>query len=425
MPLTTAADSLPDPPGSGSGRRRPAARRTARNPGPRASPAAGRASRTPRAAARRPVRSSGSSGTTSGIWRSRHPWARSSRRRNGPGSTGAGRVRRGERRTGPGAGRGWRMNVTSFYAYAYKPGGDPYISTRGRRSISCPTSCAGPRVAAALMTLAREGNFNPTAAEIAARLPSSRGQAEGSSPGHRSISFVQKGLYAPQGREAHRSDPEAGRRFIDWVRGLKPKHDPKTTTPRAGRRSRPSPCTPSKENSYTTTTSPSSSSNESSPEKTGDPEPDVVRPLYELARQVVSGASFGAVAAAIKRFTADWVRKALKHREKQNRRRARSGRSGAISSGYSWSGRDAATRPMTIRSRKPQPVRKPAVDPSEEAQDKRFREAWGLLTEPQREEYRAEIRAEQPSLARNPTTLEALSRGRFADRMAAEEPRAP
>ena len=78
------------------------------------------------------------------------------------------------------------------------------------------------------MILAREDkNFDPTAAEIAAKLPSNRGQAEGSPPGHRCISFVQKGLYA-----LHRvlgiidRTRKGGRRLIDWVRGLKPSRDP-------------------------------------------------------------------------------------------------------------------------------------------------------------------------------------------------------
>ena len=69
----------------------------------------------------------------------------------------------------------------------------------------------------------------------------------------------------------------------------------------------------------------------------------------------------------------------------------------------------------------------PAADDSAgEAREKRFRERWGLLSEPERAAIRAEVLAENPGLARQAKVfLDGACLGRLADRMAAEEPRAP
>src|SRR5689334_21569062 len=84
-----------------------------------------------------------------------------------------------------------------FMEWAYKEGGDEYFSLPldAVLKLSDDLRTSALEVGAAVMILGRlHGNFNPTTAEIAELLPSDRGQEEGSPPGHRCHTFVQKGL---------------------------------------------------------------------------------------------------------------------------------------------------------------------------------------------------------------------------------------
>lgn len=155
------------------------------------------------------------------------------------------------------------MSATGFYARTFKAGGDPYFSLPLDILFGLDPfyRTAAIEVGGAMMFLAREeGNFSPTYAEIAAILPSDRGQPEGSPPGHRSHSFVGKGRYAlaviAGVIERIRDGNEV---MINWVRGLKPARDPGPASPPA-----PPPAPPPEEkrekNETTTTGEPPSSS---------------------------------------------------------------------------------------------------------------------------------------------------------------------
>lgn len=239
---------------------------------------------------------------------------------------------------------GTKGRSAAFLEHVYKDGGDDYFSLPVHVIAGLPPfwRTAALEVGAVVMILAREeNNFDPTSQEIAARIESSRGQAKGSPPGHRSISFVQKGLaildepLVDEHGEVTRPGlglidriRRGGRRFIAWTKGLKP-------NARGQKKDSPAdpPGPPSEEFRDTSTTGGSSSSLESSPEKTAGPDPDEVRALFERAKRLVP-VNFQRVSDVVVTYGSEWVSRALEDGEEHNRTCQRDGKRPVRSWGF-------------------------------------------------------------------------------------------
>lgn len=314
-----------------------------------------------------------------------------------------------------------------FYEWAFKSGGDPYFAIPVDVINKLPTfwRTAAMEVAGAIMILAREGNFHPTAAEIAARLPSDCRQPKGSPPGHRSISFVQKGLHALDVLlRLLRRTRRRGRRYLDWIKGLVPRNEARAARPEDP----PAPPSGGKKEELrdTTTREPSSSSSISTPEGTGEPDPAGLDALYRRARELVDGVSRGDVRAAILRFTAEWVGKALDVMERRNRKPGNARKPWGYVLGILLNRQEKGDWPDDPKPAAAAAAVK-AADPAEEereaaekAREKALRERWGLLTEPEREAIEAEVRASNPGLARFRPMFEAACMARMDERQAAD-----
>jgi hypothetical protein len=346
-----------------------------------------------------------------------------------------------------------------FIEYAYRPGGDDYFSLSvDVLKLDDGLRASALEVGAALMILAREqNNFDPTTAEIAALLPSDRGQPAGSPPGHRCHTFVQKGLatLSPPVVDDHGNvkrpglglidrTRRGGRRLIAWVKGLKPSVRGKKEDPPAAPL-----CTPPPEkrgDQETTTTGNASSSSLASLPGTGRELPeelvDAVGLVPDLSRERLTGwVAIGGLELA--RRVVAWLRIWLCHPRAEDRPReaiwaekALVGWRRKLELGFitladidqqiavkvkKW-----GPKPVTTRA---EPKEDPAVKAREEAKERRIREAWGLMPEPEKEAIRAAVRAEQPGIVRfegsRPIVFESACLAELAERLEAAEPRAP
>jgi hypothetical protein len=294
--------------------------------------------------------------------------------------------------------------AAKFFDRAYKPDGDEYfcVPLPVLANLDSFERTAAIEVEAALWIFGRDGNAWPTSAEMASLLG-------------RSISFVQKGLAILEKAGIIDRIRRHGRRFIEWCKGLRGGKAPPSTPPKKDIRD-------------TTTREPSSSSLESTPEKTGEPDPAEVDALYQRARQVLDGVSRGDILAAIRRFSAEWVRKTLDFMAKRNAKPGNARKGWGYALGILLNREAKGDWPEDAPKAAPTPARKPAAeaeDPAEKAREKRLREAWGLLSEPEREEIRATVRAENPALIRFAPIFEAACMTELERRESADLPRAP
>jgi hypothetical protein len=248
---------------------------------------------------------------------------------------------------------------------------------------------------------------------------------------HRSVSFVQKGLHTLHNGVADVLDAiiirtrARGRRTIQFVRGLRGSQRDKPDSPPAP----PLPL-PEEEQKDKTTTAGSSSSLIDPPDRTdgAGPDPTVVRALFERARQLVDGVSLGAVAEAAVVFTAESVRRALDWMEKRNRKPGTVRKDWGYVLGIlrnkqqtGWPEDPPAAKPQATRS-KATTIEETAA---EKAREDRLRGLWAALSEGQREEIRAAVKAENPGLDRWPNLMEPLYLAELERRQPAEEARSP
>jgi hypothetical protein len=162
------------------------------------------------------------------------------------------------------------------------------------------------------------------------------------------------------------------------------------------------------------------------------PDPTVARALFERARQLVDGVSFGAVDEAMVVFTADSVRRALDWMEKRNRKPGSARKDWGYVLGMlrnrartGW-----PEEPPPRPQEPPKPAGPTAEELAEQAREKRVRGLWEALSEEQRQAIRGEVRKANPGLGHLAGIIEALSLAELerrcpADAPAAEEPRAP
>jgi hypothetical protein len=282
------------------------------------------------------------------------------------------------------------MSAAGFYDRTFKPNGDDYFSLPVHvvAGLEPFWRTAALEVGAALMILAREeNNFDPTSREIAARLPSNRGQAEGSPPGHRSISFVQKGLAILDGPVLDDDGKvvrpgldlidrvrRGGKRFITWVKGLKPRRGPKEKETSTG-----PPSTPPEQIKIqiqtTTTREPSSSSLAALPGN-GPELPadllDAVGLVPDLSRERLLGWVRLADPELARRVVA-WLRAWLRHPRAENRPRGAFWAEKALLRWKDGLDRGELTfadidQMIAAKERKwvPKPAAKPAAKPAEE-----------------------------------------------------------
>jgi len=331
--------------------------------------------------------------------------------------------------------------MSTFGDWAYKPGGDHYFSGSMDLINKLPPEwrTAAMEVAAVMWALAREGNFCPTSAEIAARLPTKDRDEDGerTKDGHRCISFVQKGLYA-----LHRilgvidRVRKGGRRWLTLPKGLKPARGPKSARD-AGSESAagPPPGPPPEERNYTTTTGTPSSSKEFSPEKTEGPGEPPPPGLVDRAIKLIPGLTPGIVAYLVVKYTAEWVEQGLDDAEEHNRKCQAKGKRPVQGVGFlldrlkRWDneGGPPARVPKPIAEAPTSSVKASAKadEAAAKAQLQRLREKWGLLPEAERESIGDVVRREQPHTVRFASMFEAACLGEMERRQAAEVPRAP
>lgn len=240
-----------------------------------------------------------------------------------------------------------------------------------------------------------------------------------------SESFVQKGLYALH-KLADIIDRQRshGRRIITFIRGLAAR--PKKTADPAD------PPNPPKTDFETETTDERPSSSLSP--NPGDPDrPTAPQELIDRACRLVPKSTPGRVIDAVNVYGVEWVAKALDRVEERNRRARTTGDKPVRSWGFvlgilaNW--RKEGGPPPDDPVPAPPPTTRATtteeVDPAEEARERRIREAWGLLTEAEREEIRSKVIADNPGIGRWPAMLEPVCLAELERRQAAELPRAP
>lgn len=319
---------------------------------------------------------------------------------------------------------GVKGRFAAFLEHVYKDGGDDYFSLPVHviAELDPFWRTAAFEVGAVVMILAREeNNFDPTSREIAARLESSRGQAEGTPPGHRSISFVQKGLaildepVVDERGEVVRPGlglidriRRGGRRFIAWTKGLKP-------NVRGQKKDSPADplCTPppeERDKETTTTGGASSSSSEPGEEETDGPDPAAVWALYQRARGLLTEVTVGRVSHAVATYSADWVRKVLDLVEKRNRVAGNVKKPWGFARGWLENWRKEGGPPDDPEPPKAATKESKAlkVDPTDRAREERLRAAWEALSESEREAIRIAVKAENPGIGRWKNMLEPL-----------------
>ena len=127
-------------------------------------------------------------------------------------------------------------------------------------------------------------------------------------------------------------------------------------------------------------------------------------------------------------FTADSVRRALDWMEKRNRKPSTVRKEwgfvvGILRNKQRTGWPDEASAALAKPHEKPPPTAEPTA--AEKAREDRLRSLWAALSEGQREEIRAQVKAENPGLVRWPNLLEPLYLAELDRRQPVEEARAP
>jgi hypothetical protein len=275
----------------------------------------------------------------------------------------------------------------SFYDAMFRPGGDPYFSG-SEALIGLPPfwRTAAVEVEAALWMFAREGVWDPTTAEIAARL-------------NRSQSFVAKGLYALHvilgliNRARRR-----GRRWIDWVKGLLPSRAAKAKDePAAAPLSTPPPG-----GRGDTTTDGRSSSPGSAPGMPRAGREQAAAELVDRACRLIPEATPDWVGAMVAVYGTDWFSRALDRVEEVNRTPGRKRvyrRKFVHATLENWreeGGPPKKPEPVPTAPEHPPTIQETAA---EDIRDSKLRAAWDALDEARREEFRAAVRAANHGMA--------------------------
>jgi hypothetical protein len=245
---------------------------------------------------------------------------------------------------------------SDFIEHVYKDGGDDYFSLPMRviAELDPFDRTAVLEVGAALMILARRGNLHPTSREIAELLPSDRGkkkdggkeEGKDDPPGHRCISFVQKGLRKlgpsvvdEDGNLVLDEDGEPvfeglglldrlrrhGKRFLTWVKGLKPSpwakaKDKDKAGGKGGSAAAPlSTPPPDPERRDTTTEGPSSSSPGPAPPGADGLRERPPAEVVDRACRLIPEATPDWVGAMVAVYGSDWFSRALDRAEEVNR----------------------------------------------------------------------------------------------------------
>jgi hypothetical protein len=218
-------------------------------------------------------------------------------------------------------------------------------------------------------------------------------------------------------------DPQRGRRqFLPGIGLAK-----KGTSPA------PAPlCTPppeKREDQETTTTGGGpSSSPEIAPDGTGGRRETPAPELVDRTCRLIPEATPEWVAAMVAVFPSEWFSQALDEVEDRNRKpgnRPVYRRRFVTIKLESWAAQGGPPRRVKAAPAAAAKPEAPKDDPAEIAREKRLREKWGLMPEPEKEAIRAAVRAEK-GVRLSPALLDTLCLAELANGLEpAEKPRAP